>query len=703
MKLTLDIETFSRANLKTAGMAKYAEDESTDLLCVCWAFDDGPVSAWIPTADQSFFDAVKGVYEWDAVFIGHAVPLELSLHIQRHGEIHAWNAAFERSVLNGPAGRRYGFPHITIEQTRCSMANARVHGLPGGLEDAANAVNAAVKKRMGGVNAMRYLCKPRADGTRPTLEEERKRFLELVPYCADDVRAERAVDAIVPPMTKAELEIYHLDQEFNDRGWKVDLEVIDNLEVLVHKYKQELEAKCYELTGIKPSRAGPLADWIRAHGYPELENLQADTVRKSLVLDIPGEVKTVLRLYSTYNMKTVTKFKALRQAAGSGARVRHMYMFYGAGTGRWSAHHIQNIFRTVIPDPENVVEIAKEWDLDYLRLMYPGVDPMKLLASSVRSVLIADEGKELFFPDYSGIEARFNSWVWNEKWKLDAYSAYDQGTGPNLYCVIYGRCFGIDPQSPEGVAGKQIGKVLDLSMGYEGGVGAFVKMARSFGIDLLDMVEKAYPTLPRDVLDESLDAYRYALEQGRGYELPERVWITCEGLKRLWRRAHPGISNGWRDLKDAALNATANPGKIYSVAGGRVAFRIEGDWLVMRLASGRKLWYYQPRIRDDDYSFGYTGVNTLTRQYGPSSMYGGSWCNNETQGGCRDLLVRAKMAMRDMKELELLGSSHDEPIWEIPQGWHEEEEVTRRMCLNGSWDAGLPLAVECHRGKRYRK
>jgi len=240
MKLTLDIETFSRADLKKQGMAKYAEHESTDILCACWAIEDGPVSAWIPSADLEFIAALQATKEIDGdIWHGHDVPYALRMLImQTDLQLHAWNNGFERLVLSGPAGKRYNFPKLEIKNMRCSMANARVHGLPGALEDAANAVASPVKKRLTGVNAMRYLCKPRKDGTRPLLTEERERFLQLVPYCADDVRAERAVDNLVPPMSVAEQNIWEMDQEFNDRGWLRDPEVCTNMNILVHQYKK---------------------------------------------------------------------------------------------------------------------------------------------------------------------------------------------------------------------------------------------------------------------------------------------------------------------------------------------------------------------------------------------------------------------------------------------------------------------------------
>lgn len=711
VKMTLDIETFSRVNLKTAGLYRYAEDESTDLNCVCWAIDDGPVNAWIPQGDREFGDALRATGEIDGeIYFGPKLPGDL-LIIAPGGEpnmktqtvdtleINAWNAAFERRVLNGPAGKRYGFPKIEIEQTRCSMARSRHASMPGRLEDAANVLDTPIKKRSAGTNAMRYLCKPRADGTRPMLVEERERFLQLIPYCADDVRAERCVDAVLPEMSPQELKVYHLDQKINDRGVKVDLESVDNMEILVSAYKKQLKDRCMDRTGCAPSRPAALSAWIRANGFPSLENLQADTVRQLVDrTDVPEKVKTVLKLYGTYNMKAVAKYAAIRQAVCADGRIRGMLQYYGAGTGRWSSFIVQihNLFRPVIDDPENAIEAARSWDLDWLRALYPGVDPMKVIASCVRGMLTADEGKELVFPDFTGVEARWNAWLFGEEWKLEAYRDYDRGRGPDLYVVAYARAFGVDPATVT-KAQRQIGKALELAMGYGGGVGAFVKTATTNKIDVTGMKDVA---LPPDVRAEAEHNYEYALEQGRVKGLDPAIWMACEGLKLLWRRAHPRIVQGWKDLENASKNAVANPGVVHKVANGRIMFKVEDQWLVMRLPSGRKIRYFQPRLKGD--VLVYQGVDTVTRQWGWTSTYGGKTCENEDQGGCRDLLVNAMFGF-EVEDFPLVMHVHDEPVLEVAKGILSDDAVQRIMCKVPDWAAGFPLAIEGHRGPRYRK
>jgi DNA polymerase len=692
---TVDIESFSRVNLKKAGLYRYAEDPSTDLLCVCWAHHNESVEAWVPSADKAFAEELQagcaGLFPM--VNTGPTPPASLLRALKNFT---AWNAAFERSVLNGPAGQRYGIPHIEIEHTRCSMARSRHASMPGKLEDAARVLNTPVQKRVSGLNAMRYLCKPRSDGTRPTIVEERARFLALVPYCADDVRAEQCVDAVLPEMSPKELRVYQLDQRINDRGVRVDLGAVADFEALIAEYKTYLKERCRDIAGCSPTQTAVLAKYIRENGYPELENLQADTVRK-VVLDpaAPDSVKEVLRLYSTHNMKAVAKYPAMREAVCRDGRIRGMLQYHAAGTGRWSSFIVQihNLFRPVIGDPEVAVDAAKARDLDWIRAMYPGVDPMKVFASCVRSCLVADEGKELVFPDFSGIESRWCAWMFGEQWKLDAFA-----TGRDTYVEAYARSFNV-PSTSVGYWERLIGKVLELSMQYQGGVGAFIKMAANYKLDLSRIVG-AFEHLPEGIRMAASDGYDFAPEKGRGYGLDKEVWLAAEGLKLAWRAAHPKIVWGWKNLNDAAQNAVANPGQIYAVCGKRLQFKVEGRWLIMRLPSGRKTRYFEPRLEGD--RLVYEGVDTVTRMWGKTSTYGGKLCENQAQAGCRDLLADAMLNF-DSASVPIVMHVHDEPVFEAPIGTLPDDYVDGMMTLAPGWAHGFPLAIEGHRGKRYRK
>ena len=703
MKLTLDIETYSKINLKSAGLYRYAEDESTDLLCVCWEFEGAPVDFWVPSADSAFCAEVLRLMPPNSKpHWGPEVPDELYGHIASGGIIHSWNAAFERAVLNGPAGKRYGFPELKISQLRCSMARSRYCSLPGRLEDAANELDTPVKKRTAGLNAMRYLCKPRADGTRPTIVEERERFLALVPYCADDVRAERCVDDVLPEMSAKEQRVWELDQAINDRGVAVDLAAIDDLEYLIKEYKEQLAEECKKRTGFGPTQRAQIAEWIRKNGWPQLEDLQAPTVALLVANPaVPDKVKSVLRIYSTYGMKAVSKIAAMKKAVCKDGRIRGMFLYQAAGTGRWSAVLVQlhNMFRSVIDDPETAIDAAKARDLQWIRDLYPGIDPMKVFASCMRGLLIAKEGHELVFPDFSGIESRWNAWMFGEEWKLNAYRDFDAGRGHKPYAVVYGRCFGVDPAA---VTKPQmlIGKVLDLSMGYQGGVGAFVKMAKTYRLNLADLIP-VWPTLSPGLRRAAEEHYDDPIYKAKSTKLAPEVWKVCEALKLAWREGHPKIVAGWRHLEDASLAAVRNPGTTHSVANGRVKYRTEGQFLVMTLPSGRDVRYFKPYI-DEEGKLHYRGVDTETRVFGDTHTYGGKQCENETQAGCRDMLVAAMMRF-DMLKAPIVMHVHDEPVLEYYEGILSDQSIEQVMCKVPSWTPGFPIAIEGHRAKRYRK
>jgi len=438
--LHLDIETYSECDLGAAGVYKYAEHPSTELLCFSYAFDDEPVLSWRP---------------------GHPLPARLRDHIQNREQVRAHNAQFERVVLNGIAGKKIGFPHISIEQTVCTAAKMAAHGLPRALGAAASALGAAEKSLEGRI-IMLQLCKPRknhADG-RYTPTNAPDKFEVLYSYCEADVEAERDIDRRVPDLSPAEQQVYELDQKINERGIAVDLKAIADIQAVIAEYKDFLRDTLAKLTKCSIARE-KIAIWVRDNGWPGLTDMQAATVKALLARpDVPADVKKVLTIYSTYNLKAVTKYDAILEAVCADGKLRGMFMYHGAATGRWSSLivQLQNLFRPVIDDPETAVEAFSARSLETLRWLYAGVDPMKVAASCVRSVFVASPGKDLLFPDYAGIESRVNAWLFGEEWKLEAFRAQDAGTGPDTYKLAYARAFqvAIDKVTK---SQRQIGKV----------------------------------------------------------------------------------------------------------------------------------------------------------------------------------------------------------------------------------------------------
>ena len=732
MKLHLDIETGSRCNLKTEGLYRYAQHASTFVRVVCYAFDEEPGTIWVPLdalPAEIFVKLRLRLKQNEELICSEQIPARVKMHIEMGGEVRAHNAAFERNVLSGPAGKKIGFPEIKIMQTVCVMAKAAAHNMPEDLGDLCASLGSYPKDE-GGRNDMMYLSKPRQNGTFCSPFEEPDRFVRLYSYCMDDVYAERGADESLPDLSPSEQIYYWMDQRINDRGWLADVESVKNAHALALAYKAEIREEIVRLTGYTPGQTGKLAEWCRDEGYFTLPDLQAETVVTACEdPSCPPHVKRVLQLYSTHNMKAVSKFPAILRSKCDDDVLRGMFRYHAAGPGRWSSRIVQlhNLFRPKIKDQDTAIEAFRQRNLQFLRALYDGevdakgrpINPMVVLASCVRGMLTARPGKILIFPDFSGIEARFNAWAWNEEWKLLAYRAYDtivtddrghvvfdkkgepMRAGPDLYVLAYARAFGVAIEDVTKDM-RQIGKVMELALGYEGGVGAFVTMVDTYGLDLEALAEAAYPTIPLDVMLEAADGWEWALKNKRStHGLSKRTWMIIDALKRMWRRAHPRIVTGWKSLKECAENAVANPGQVFRFANGKGAFKVNDRWLYMRLPSGRNLAYYRPRLADDG-TIRYMGTDTFTRRWGWTSSYGGKWDENFVQGGCACILREALLTGEEHGYTPI-GHVHDEPVTEVDESFGSVDELGRLICAPRKWRETLPLAYEGHRAKRYRK
>lgn len=700
----LDIETYSEVDLKKSGLYRYAEDETTEVTVACFAFDDGPVQYWFPDrAAHVLADQLPG-----QVHLGPC-PKDLAAHIDAGRPVHAHNAQFERVVLNGPAGRRLGVPKIAIRQTVCTAAKVATAGLPRNLGEAAAALGTHPKDDIGKM-AMYALSKPRTGKTKRwdfSTPKGRELYLTLARYCGDDVEAERGIDKAVRNLPLLEQQVYWLDQLINERGVGVDLESVHTVQRLVAEYRDELQKACVTLTGLSPSQTGKLADWIRAHGYPRLSDLQKDTVLRALEDPAcPTGLRGILKLFSTYNAKAVNKFDAIDRAVCADGRLHGMFLYYGAGTGRWSSLivQLQNLFRPVIENANDAIDVFALDDLQYVKESYPGVDPMKVFASTVRGMLVPAEGKHFIALDFAGIEARVNAWLFGEEWKLAAFRAFDAGTGPDLYKVAYSRSFA---RPIEGVTKdeRQVGKVQELALGYEGGVGAFVTMAATYNLDIEKLAAAALNAMPAETLEyEQMVAWPNAKQSGRSGGLARETWVGIDGIKTLWRASHPKIRQGWRDLKDGAAHAIRNPGRTYKLPNGKIKFKMHEQWLYMRLPSGRLLAYFRPWVEGEDWdeTIRFMGVNTETRQWGKTHTYGGKLCENAVQAISRDLLVGAMLRLEEAG-YTIVGTVHDEVILEVPVLFGSQHRAEQIMCELPDWAAGLPIAVEGWTGPRYKK
>jgi DNA polymerase len=417
--------------------------------------------------------------------------------------------------------------------------------------------------------------------------------------------------------------------------------------------------------------------------------------------------------------------------------------FRGAGrTGRWAHRGFQpgNLPRPSLSHEliEFAIECIKADDVDAMELVFPNL--MLAISNTIRGAIVAAEGKKLVVADLSNIEGRVAAWLAGEDWKLEAFRQFDKGIGHDLYIVAYASSFGISLEGVEpkdgkkfiGASNRQIGKVEELMFQYGGGVGAWLTGAATYGIDLSAMTESVWNTIPEWAKLEAADFLHWLYEKPRAkfqkvcekygdptapevaeaeaaleaakvkcrYGLTERVFIACDAIKRLWRKAHPAISSYWKDLENTVKAAIDDPGVTYPCR--KVKIRRDGAWLRIGLPSGRALCYPNPGI-DKDGSIFYTGFSPYNRQWGKVKTYGGKLLENITQAVACDQLAEC-MPAAELAGYATVLSVHDELVTETPDSEDfTADELASIMCSDLGWNAGLPLAAAGFTTDRYRK
>lgn len=738
--LHIDIETFSEEDLSSAGVYRYAEHPSTEVMCVGYAIDDGPVHLWIPYVGvtNAMVQAIRERHPTAVITTQVMPPEDFSAAWNDPSvEKRAHNAQFERVVLKGVAGQKLGLRATDFKEWTCTAVKVAAMGLPRSLDDASKALGTHGKSE-GGRIEMLQLSKPRkptkADpSTRWTMQNAPDKWIAMLCYNIDDVLAERDLDNAVPDLEPREQELYWLDQKINEKGWAVDLEAVNNILFVVEQYKERLAAEFEELTrdwltgvGLKPTQREKISDWVRAQGV-NLPDMQAETIKCAVKTQIPENVKRLLTIYSTYNAKSVSKLQAMLDAVCADGRLRGMFLFYGAATGRWSSLmvQLQNIMRPVIKDPNTAIEAFASRDLDLIRLLWPDVDPMKVAGSCVRGCLVSAPGLDLIFPDYSGIEDRVNLWFFDEEQWLSVYRNYDAKKGRHPYSITTCKLLGIPLETfSDEDPRRQIGKVVRLAMGYEGGVSAFVTMAETYSLDLQLMADCVLPVLS----EEALDHAEWMHKNHPNNHVNGDIETACNGVKYLYRNESPGIKQGWKNLKEAAEKAVEFEGETFWLPNRKIAFRVETykgrKWLAMRLPSGRKIRYFDPKWTPPRESerwinnelvpytipgfMDYMGVDTYTRQWMRLQTYGGKLDENADQGFSRDLLCNALLSL-DAAGIAIVGSEHDKAILEIPERPSPDGvdfkllSIKHHMIKQPAYADGLPLATDGKRSKRYGK
>jgi len=324
---------------------------------------------------------------------------------------------------------------------------------------------------------------------------------------------------------------------------------------------------------------------------------------------------------------------------------------------------------------------------------------MELTSNTIRGCLVAPPGRKLVVSDLSNIEGRMAAWLAGEDWKLKAFADYDAGRGHDLYKLAYAKAFGVRPEDVDKDR-RQIGKVMELMLGYEGGVGAFLTGAMTYGFDIEEMSANAIGSLPAQARTnaEGMLAWRKK-KQLTTYGLSDTAFTVCEAFKALWREAHPAISSYWPELGDSARAAVNQPGT--TIRARKVSFVCSKAWLRMILPSGRSVCYPSPRLEDGKIT--YMGVHQYTRKWQRLGTYGGKLFENLCQAGARDIMGANMQPIEDAG-YEIVLSVHDELITEaLDTPEYTSDRLSSLLAGNPDWAEGLPLAAGGFEAPRYRK
>lgn len=624
--LWLDLETFSECDLKAHGTHRYAEHPSTEITVAQWAVDDMPpdlATQWPGREAPQVRDCT--------LFEGPGRELRTLLEDPRVTII-AHNSMFDRTLLRHCWGI-----DVPVERWQDTMIQAMAHGLPGGLDKIGQIVGleADQAKDKRGRELIQLFCKPRPKNStlrRATRETHPEQWAEFLEYSRQDIVAMRAIGTRLPSWNyragHPELALWHLDQRINDRGVAVDTELAHAAIDAVAREQKRLKAEVTEQTDglvTNASQRDNLLAFICAEYGVDLPDLKADTLRRRIDdPDLPEGVKLLLSIRLEATKTSTAKYKALVNATSADGRLRNTLQFAGAQrTARWAGRIFQ---------PQNMPRPDMEQDyidegIDALKagcadLFFPEV--MRLTANAVRGCIVAPAGKKLAIADLSNIEGRGLAFLAGERWKLKAFAEFDAGIGADLYKLAYARAFGIDPALVDKLM-RQIGKVMELGLGYEGGVAAFLTFAAVYGLDLEDLARAVLANAPPEWIEKAREMYAWFQKQRRStLGLPVDVWVACEALVLMWRDAHPNTKALWKAAGDSVRAAIANPGETFPI-GEHLKARRDGAWLRIRLPSGRYLCYINPKVEDDG-QIVYQGINQYTRQWGPIKTYGGKLC-----------------------------------------------------------------------------
>ena len=653
-KLMIDLETKSDIDIAKSSVYRYADSPYFDILLFAYSVDGQPVQV-IDTAN------------------GEEIPENILAALVDENVIKkAFNVNFERVCLSKYLRKNYPqyFQSYSIDEDtvgdflnpeswHCSMIHARTLGLPSSLAEVGKVLGIEQQKMTEGKALIKFFCVPydTVDGV-PQFHDPKDypdKWEIFKAYNKRDVEAELEIDRRLSrfPVPDFLWKEFYLDQEINDRGILVDMQLADKAISLDAEAKEELTVEMQKLTGVEnPNSIYQLLDWLETQGY------KSDSLGKAQVQELiktaKEPVKSVLQMRLQLSKSSVKKYTAMKNTACSDNRARGMFSFYGASrTGRWAGRNVQlqNLPQNHLPDLSEARELVKYGSFEDIQMLYDDVPDT--LSQLIRTAFIPRQGMKFIVADFSAIEARVIAWLAGEEWRMKAFA-----NGEDIYCASASKMFGVlVVKHGENGHLRQKGKISELACGYGGSVGAMKAMGGS---------EMSDAELKQIVTD--------------------------------WRTASPHIVQLWWDVENAAIKAVRD--KTETETHG-IHFSYESGFLFIKLLSGRRLAYVKPRIGENRFggdSITYEGIGT-GRKWERLETYSGKLVENIVQATARDLLF---YSMQTLSQYFIVGHIHDEMIIECPKDT-KLDEICQQMAITPDWAKGLLLRADGYECSFYKK
>lgn len=642
--LSIDLETYSDQPLAKTGVYRYVESPDFEILLFAYSVDGDPVQQIDLACGEKIPPAILAALEDDKVTKW------------------AFNANFERICLS----RFLGYPtgdYLEPDSWKCSMVWAAYMGLPLSLEGAGAVLGLEKQKLAEGKDLIKYFCQPcaptKSNGqrTRNLPKHAPDKWLAFKKYNIRDVETEMSIQArlLKYPVPDSVWEEYHLDQEINDRGVGLDMELVRQAIQMDGRSRSELTQAMKELTSLdNPNSVQQMKQWLADNG------VETDTLGKKAVAELlktaPPQLQKVLTLRQQLAKSSVKKYQAMETAVCADGRARGMFQFYGANrTGRWAGRIIQmqNLPQNHLDDLSEARGLVRAGGFDALEMLYEDVPDT--LSQLIRTAFVPQENRKFIVADFSAIEARVIAWLAGEKWRQDVFAE-----GKDIYCASASQMFGV-PVEKHGVNGhlRQKGKIAELALGYGGSVGALKAMG--------------------------------ALEMGLSEdELP--------ALVSAWCQANPKIVQFWWAVDRAVMEAVSR--RTTTKTHG-IIFSARNGMLFITLPSGRSLAYVKPKIGENRFGgdcITYEGVGG-TKKWERIDSYGPKFVENIVQATSRDILC---YAMKTLRCCSIVMHIHDEVVIEADRRM-SLQAVCDQMGRTPPWANGLQLRADGYETDFYKK